>query len=75
MRSEIDTIVDSVSLALEARGHGPLPKERYDYYRKSDEEIMQRLSQKREEEKKRALTTSGSDGEGSVRVFILDDTM
>ena len=75
MRSEIDSIVDSVSLALEARGHGHLPKERYDYYRKSDEEIMQRLSQKREEEKKRALTTNGAAGEGSVLVFILDDTM
>ena len=47
MRSQMDEMIDYSSRLLVSLGHDPLPVDKYEFYRKSDEEILEYLREKR----------------------------
>lgn len=45
----MDVFIERMSQILEKRGHGPLPVEKYEYYRKSDKEVLKNIRTMNEE--------------------------
>ncbi len=71
MRAAIDEIIDKLNDLLMDHGYGSIPVQSYDFYRKSDQEILNMIKKKIEQEKIEEELRKDESGDEQIRIAHL----